>query len=191
MKVEPIELIDKRALMKTLKISDSCNECEWEVGPLCGKANSFVDACEAICEAPVFMTVGETDARNALSRIYNMKGLPDEVYSIVGDVMLELDGALVRKIDELAFSELEPTIIKEGKADPSDLQMAVNIMEDFARFAADCGNETCKKMAKAIGSAIKDMASIYLTQLMSKLEPWEENRDSADEQGQREGNHDN
>lgn len=170
--MEPMELIDKRALMRTLKISDNCNGCEWERGPLCGRANkdSFVEACEAICEAPVLMTVDETDAWNALSRIYNMKGLPDEVYSIIGDVMLELDGVLVRKIDEFDFSKLEPTIIKEGKADPSDLQMAVNIMEDFARFAADCGNETCKKMAKAIGSAIEDMASIYLTQLMSKLD---------------------
>lgn len=175
--MKPMELIDKRALMRTLKISDNCNGCKWERGPLCGRANtdSFIDACEAICEAPVLMTVGETDAWSALSRIYNMKGLPDEVYSIIGDVMLELDGVLVRKIDEFDFSKLEPTIIKEGKADPSDLQTAVNIMEDFARFAADCGNETCKKMAKAIGSAIKDMASIYFTQLMSKLEPQEEN----------------
>lgn len=89
--MKPIELIDKRALMRTLKISDNCNGCEWEVGPLCDSANSFVDACEAICEAPVLMTVDETDAWNTLSRIYNMKGLPDEVYSIIGDVMLGLD----------------------------------------------------------------------------------------------------
>lgn len=172
--MEPMELIDKRALMRKLKIADSCNDCEWERGRFCGQHNNFVDACEAINEAPVLITVGETDSWNALSRIYNMKGLPDEVYSIIGDVMLELDGVLVRKIDEFDFSKLEPTIIKEGKADPSDLQTAVNIMEDFARFAADCGNETCKKMAKAIGSAIKDMASIYFTQLMSKLESGEE-----------------
>lgn len=28
---------------------------------------------------------------NKLSKVYNMKGLPDEAYSIIGDVMLGLD----------------------------------------------------------------------------------------------------
>ena len=28
----------------------------------------------------------------ALSKVYNMKGLPDEAYSIIGDLMLSLDG---------------------------------------------------------------------------------------------------
>ena len=30
-------------------------------------------------------------AWNNLSKVYNMEGLPDEVYSIIGDVMLGLD----------------------------------------------------------------------------------------------------
>ena len=121
--MKPMELIDKRALMRTLKISDNCNGCEWEVGPLCGRANSFVDACEAICEAPVVMTFNP-----------------------------------------------ELTAARESNAGPVDLQAAVNAIEDFARFAAECENETCEKMARAIGSAIEDMAKIYLTQLMSKLD---------------------
>ena len=132
-----MELIDKRALMRKLKIADSCNDCEWERGRFCGQHKNFVDACEAINEAPVVMTFNP-----------------------------------------------ELTAARESNAGPVDLQAAVNAIEDFARFAAECENETCEKMARAIGSAIEDMAKIYLTQLMSKLEPQKENHDSADEQGQ-------
>ena len=35
--------------------------------------------------------LSNSDAWNKLSEVYNMKGLPDEAYSIIGDVMLSLD----------------------------------------------------------------------------------------------------
>lgn len=35
--------------------------------------------------------LSKSDAWNKLSKVYNMKGLPDEAYSIIGDVMLGLD----------------------------------------------------------------------------------------------------
>ena len=34
--------------------------------------------------------LSESAVWNKLSKVYNMKGLPDEVYSIIGDVMLGL-----------------------------------------------------------------------------------------------------
>lgn len=34
--------------------------------------------------------LSNSDAWNKLSKVYNMKGLPDEAYSIIGDVMLGL-----------------------------------------------------------------------------------------------------
>lgn len=35
--------------------------------------------------------LSKSDAWNKLSEVYNMEGLPDDVYSIIGDVMLGLD----------------------------------------------------------------------------------------------------
>lgn len=35
--------------------------------------------------------LSKSDAWNKLSKVYNMEGLPDDVYSIIGNVMLGLD----------------------------------------------------------------------------------------------------
>lgn len=53
------DLIDRRELMKTLEIAEECENCESHVGIHCAK-ESFVDACEAICDAPTI--IGEEGA---------------------------------------------------------------------------------------------------------------------------------
>lgn len=47
-----MRLIDKDALMKTLDIKDDCGDCEYENGFFCSRNSDFVNACEAICDAP-------------------------------------------------------------------------------------------------------------------------------------------
>lgn len=48
-----MNLIDKDALIAKLQISEECSECKWVNGPRCKRYKTFVDACEAIFEAPV------------------------------------------------------------------------------------------------------------------------------------------
>lgn len=52
-----MRLIDKNEVMKKLSIADECEDCPFCSEEIfCGKQQdpqSFVDACEAICDAPV------------------------------------------------------------------------------------------------------------------------------------------
>lgn len=49
-----MRLIDKDEVMKKLSIADECEDCPFCSEEIfCGKQQDFVDACEAICDAPV------------------------------------------------------------------------------------------------------------------------------------------
>lgn len=48
-------LVDRDAIMKKLDIAEDCTNCIYQVGSLCGRSNSFVDACETICDAPTII----------------------------------------------------------------------------------------------------------------------------------------
>ena len=45
-------LIDAYALMETLGIAEECEYCQYSYGGFCSKSSDFVDACEAIADAP-------------------------------------------------------------------------------------------------------------------------------------------
>jgi len=48
-----MRLIDKDELMKSLSITEECEDCPFcSEAIFCGKQQDFVDACEAICDAP-------------------------------------------------------------------------------------------------------------------------------------------
>lgn len=50
-----MRLTDKDALMKTLGIKEDCEECEYANGYFCSRGSDFVNACEAICDAPTIV----------------------------------------------------------------------------------------------------------------------------------------
>lgn len=49
-----MRVTDIDALMERLEITDECENCKWSAGPFCKIGSDFVDACEAIWEAPTF-----------------------------------------------------------------------------------------------------------------------------------------
>lgn len=48
-----MNLIDRDALVAKLEITEGCSECKWVNGSYCKRYKTFVDACQAIFEAPV------------------------------------------------------------------------------------------------------------------------------------------
>lgn len=69
------------------------------IAPECDGLRRQIEDCIASAYAKGYKR-GVADVRgklsksavwNKLSKVYNMKGLPDEAYSIIGDVMLGLD----------------------------------------------------------------------------------------------------
>lgn len=48
-----MNLIDRDFLTAKLEITEGCLECKWVDGPCCKRYETFVDACQAIFEAPV------------------------------------------------------------------------------------------------------------------------------------------
>ena len=66
---------------------------EWNQRTATIWANAYLEAVEMIQELPSVQPEHISDPDRIyteLSKIYNMSGLPDEVYSIIGDLMLEL-----------------------------------------------------------------------------------------------------
>ena len=47
-----MRLIDADALIERLGIKAECDDCQYQNGPLCKRGSEFVDACEAIFDAP-------------------------------------------------------------------------------------------------------------------------------------------
>lgn len=47
-----MRLIDADALMDALGIAVECSDCANQAGAFCHKSSDFVNACEAICDAP-------------------------------------------------------------------------------------------------------------------------------------------
>lgn len=47
-----MRLIDADALAEVLGIAEDCQDCQYKNGVLCKKSSDFVDACEAIYDAP-------------------------------------------------------------------------------------------------------------------------------------------
>lgn len=86
-----MSLINREALMKELGIGMDCSVCEHNETPYCIWKPNVVDICEAITDAPTIEP--DWDAIwDSLSKVYNMKDVPDEAKSIIGDLMLSLDG---------------------------------------------------------------------------------------------------
>lgn len=46
------DLISRQDLMNTLHIKEDCQDCEYSSGIFCTQSPDFVNACEAICDAP-------------------------------------------------------------------------------------------------------------------------------------------
>lgn len=46
------DLISRQGLMNTLHIKEDCQDCEYSNGNFCNLSPDFVNACEAICDAP-------------------------------------------------------------------------------------------------------------------------------------------
>lgn len=46
------DLISRQDLMNTLHIKEDCQDCEYSQGIFCTQSPDFVNACEAICDAP-------------------------------------------------------------------------------------------------------------------------------------------
>lgn len=60
-----MELIDRKAVMAELGITEDCKDCQFADGAyFCMKSPDFTDACEAICSAPVIDAVQITRCRN-------------------------------------------------------------------------------------------------------------------------------
>ena len=85
-----MRLIDKDALMGTLDIKDDCGDCEYENGFFCSRNSDFVNACEAICDAPTIDAVPVvrckdckhwySDADTGMSCEFTNMGQPEDGY---------------------------------------------------------------------------------------------------------------
>ena len=52
-----MRLIDADALMDALGIADDCQDCQYQSSIFCSRSPDFVNACEAIADAPVIDAV--------------------------------------------------------------------------------------------------------------------------------------
>lgn len=57
-------LIDADALIKTLGVADDCKDCPYQLSTFCVRGKDFVDACEAITDAPTIDAVEVVLCRN-------------------------------------------------------------------------------------------------------------------------------
>ena len=72
-----MRLIDKDALMKALNIAYDCTDCEYKNGMFCNKSSDFVNACEAICDAPTIEPEQQKGKWIESALVPSRRGKPD------------------------------------------------------------------------------------------------------------------
>ena len=78
-----MRLIDADALMDALGIADDCQDCQYQSSIFCSRSPDFVNACEAIADAPVIDAVPVVRCRDCVwYEIYQLKkdGTDDRRY---------------------------------------------------------------------------------------------------------------
>lgn len=66
------DLISRQDLMNTLHIKEDCQDCEYSNGNFCNLSPDFVNACEAISDAPP-VEVPDSDQMTKVIEYYRKK----------------------------------------------------------------------------------------------------------------------